>query len=145
MRKFRVYYDPAALKELYSRTPYNLKKDLKDIDEITITSIAEELANEVYYGIERPPTAVTLHWSKKRQAACAKIRVIDVARDAGKSKGYRCIVLVDYVNNCIFLLHLYRHSHGEKDNIDKKSRNMLDQLVEEYAKSLEEYSNRQRV
>lgn len=49
-----------------------------------------------------------------------KIRVLDVARDAGKSNGYRCIVLVDYVNNAVFLLHLYRHGHGESDNITLK-------------------------
>lgn len=140
MNRFSVYYDPAALEELCRRTPYNLKKDLKDIDDLTITSIAEELANEIYSGIQRPPTAVSLHWGKKRQAACAKIRVVDVARDAGKANGYRCIVLVDYVNHCAFLLHLYRHGHGEMDNIDKKAQNMLDKLVDEYEASLEETS-----
>ena len=35
MGTFRVYYDPAALEELCRRTPYNLKKDLKNIDEQT--------------------------------------------------------------------------------------------------------------
>ena len=96
MGTFRVYYDPAALEELCRRTPYNLKKDLKNIDEQTRQEIAEELANEIYLGLDRPPTAVSLHWGRKRQATCAKIRVVDVRRDAGKSNGYRCIVLVDY-------------------------------------------------
>lgn len=138
MDKYFVYCDPDALEELCSRTPYNLKKDLKNIDETTLAKIAEDVANEVYYGIQRPPTIVSLRWSKKRQTACAKIRVVDVARDAGKSNGYRCIVLVDFVNHCIFLLHVYRHGHGEEENIDKKSQNMLDKLVDEYADSLEE-------
>ena len=67
MRTFRVYYDPAALEELCRRTPYNLKKDLKNIDEQTRQEIAEELANEIYLGLDRPPTAVSLHWGRKRQ------------------------------------------------------------------------------
>ena len=46
MGTFRVYYDPAALEELCRRTPYNLKKDLKNIDEQTRQEIAEELAND---------------------------------------------------------------------------------------------------
>ena len=104
MGTFRVYYDPAALEELCRRTPYNLKKDLKNIDEQTRQEIAEELANEIYLGLDRPPTAVSLHWGRKRQATCAKIRVVDVRRDAGKSNGYRCIVLVDYVHSSAFLL-----------------------------------------
>ena len=73
MGTFRVYYDPAALEELCRRTPYNLKKDLKNIDEQTRQEIAEELANEIYLGLDRPPTAVSLHWGRKRQATCAKI------------------------------------------------------------------------
>ena len=129
MRTFRVYYDPATLEELCRRTPYNLKKDLKNID--------EELANEIYLGLDRPPTAVSLHWGRKRQATCAKIRVVDVRRDAGKSNGYRCIVLVDYVHSSAFLLHIYRHAHGEAENISRSDRNQLDGLVDEYERSLE--------
>ena len=122
MGTFRVYYDPAALEELCRRTPYNLKKDLKNIDE---------------QGLDRPPTAVSLHWGRKRQATCAKIRVVDVRRDAGKSNGYRCIVLVDYVHSSAFLLHIYRHAHGEAENISRSDRNQLDGLVDEYERSLE--------
>ena len=47
MGTFRVYYDPAALEELCRRTPYNLKKDLKNIDEQTRQEIAAALANEI--------------------------------------------------------------------------------------------------
>lgn len=137
MEKFCVYYDPVALEELGKYTPYNLKKDIKDIDEETLADIAKDIADEIYQGLDRPPTAVALRWSKKRQAACAKIRVVDVDRDAGKSNGYRSIVLVDYVHNSAFLLHLYRHGHGEDENISKSDRNMLNKLVEEYAQSLE--------
>lgn len=145
MATFNVYYDPVALEELSSRTPYNLKKDLKDIDEDTIAKIAEEIGNEIQKGLNRPPIAVALHWGRNRKAAYAKIRTVDVARDSGKSGGYRCIVLVDYVNTSAFLLHLYRHSHGESENIDRKSRNKLDKLVDEYAESLEERAKKQPV
>ena len=145
MDKISVYHDPTELEELYSRTPYNLKKDLKDIDRETINQIAEEIANEIKKGIDRPPTSVALRWGLKRKVACAKIRTVDVARDSGKSGGYRCIVLVDYVNKSAFLLHLYRHGHGEKDNIDKKSQNMLNKLVDEYTTSLDEQIKKQPV
>ena len=145
LNKISVYCDPAGLEELHSRTPYNLRKDLKDIDDDTIAQIAEELGNEIKEGLNRPPTAVALRWGKNRKAACAKIRTVDVARDSGKSGGYRCIVLVDYVNNSAFLLHLYRHGHGENDNIDRKSRNMLDKLVDEYSASLEQQAKKQLV
>lgn len=140
MDKISVYYDPSALKELWSRTPFNLKRDLKNIDEQTIAKIAEDIGNEIKNGIERPPVAVTPYWGKKRRTAWAKIRTIDVARDSGKSSGYRCIVLVDYVNRSAFLLHLYRHGHGEDKDIDKRAKNMLKALVDEYTESLEEQS-----
>ena len=142
MEKFSVYYDPSALEELSQYTPYNLKKDLKNIDEGTLADIAEEIANEIYQGLDRPPTAVALRWSKKRQTACAKIRVVDVNRDAGKSNGYRSIVLVDYVHHSAFLLHLYRHGHGENDNISKRDQNTLNKLVDMYAQSLEASSKK---
>ena len=143
MGVFRVYYDSDALEELYRLTPYNLKKDLKGIDEETLTKIAEELVNEIKQGIDRPPTATSLHWGRKRKVACAKIRTIDVAREAGKSHGYRCIVLVDKVRRSAFLLHLYRHGHGEKDNISQDAQNKLKKLVDEYTVSLEEWEKRQ--
>ena len=142
MEKFSVYYDPDELEELGRHTPYNLKKDLKNIDEDTLTDIAEDIANEIHQGLDSPPTAVALRWSKKRQAACAKIRVVDVNRDAGKSNGYRSIVLVDYVHHSAFLLHLYRHGHGENDNISRSDQNMLNKLVDMYAQSLEASSKK---
>ena len=49
-----------------------------------------------------------------------------------KSNGYRCIVLVDYVHSSAFLLHIYRHAHGEAENISRSDRNQLDGLVDEY-------------
>lgn len=136
MNTFKVYYDPQGLKELLEQTPFNLAKDLKKLDKTTIESIAEEIANELQYEISHPPVISILHWGKKRQAASAKIRVVDVARDAGKSSGYRCIVLIDCINNAVFLLHLYRHSHGEDENISKKAQNQLKKLVDEYEESL---------
>ncbi len=142
MEKFSVYYDPDDLEELCQYTPYNLKKDLKNIGKDTLTDIAEEIANEIHQGLDRPPTAVALRWSKMRQTACAKIRIVDVKRDAGKSHGYRSIVLVDYVHHSAFLLHLYRHGHGENDNISKQDKNALDKLVDMYAQSLEASSKK---
>ena len=137
MSKFSVYYNPEDLEPLYSLSPYNLKRDIKTIDRTELDRIAEEIGNEVRNGINRPPATTALYWAINRKAAYEKIRVLDVARDAGKSNGYRCIVLVDYVNNAVFLLHLYRHGHGESDNISRKDQNTLRSLVDEYVASLE--------
>ena len=46
-------------------------------------------------------------------------------------------VLVDYVHSSAFLLHIYRHAHGEAENISRSDRNQLDGLVDEYERSLE--------
>ena len=73
---------------------------------------------------------------KERKAAWVKIRIEDVQRDAGKSNGYRCIVLVDMMNRHAFLLHLYRHSHGERDNISSREENKLKKLVNDYVEAL---------
>ena len=138
MSKFSIYYDPDSLKPLCEKSPFKLKKDLKGIDQETLDEIAEEIVNEIYNGLDSRPSAKALYWGKERKAACAKIRVLDIARKEGKSHGYRCVVLVDYKSCCIFLLHLYRHSHGEDKNISTKDKNKLKELVDEYILSLEQ-------
>ena len=35
------------------------------------------------------------------------------------------------------MLHIYRHAHGEAENISRSDRNQLDGLVDEYERSLE--------
>lgn len=138
MAKFSIYYTPEEIEELCRLSPFNLKKDLKAIDKAEIDRIAEEIGNEVYNGIERPPTTVALYWAKGRKAAYAKVRAIDVGRKSGKSGGYRCIVLVDYINNAIFLLHIYRHGHGEGDDILDTDNKKLRKLVDAYVEALKE-------
>lgn len=142
MSTFRVYHDPDTINKHFSElSPFNLKQDLKGISKDTISNISEEIANELYNGINRPPNIIPLYWGKNRDAACAKIRAIDVARDAGKSHGYRCITLVDMVHKSAFLLHIYRHGHGENENISKRDKNALKRLVNKYVESLEKMNN----
>ena len=138
MDKFAVHCSPddEAMEELLSRTPFNLKKDLKGMSDELIQEIAEEIANDLHHDIDRPPNLVARFIGKGRKAAWVKIRIVDVQRDAGKSHGYRCIALVDMVHRHAFLLHLYRHSHGERDNISDRDENKLKALVEEYTESL---------
>lgn len=136
MAKFSVYYDPEGLEQLDEMSPFNLKKDLKGIEKSEIYRIAEEIGNGIYNGVDRPPVFTVLYWGNSRKAASVKIRVLDVARNAGKSNGYRCIVLVDYINNCAFLLHVYRHGHGESENISQVKQNKLKKLVDDYVASL---------
>ena len=127
--------------ELIKRSPFNLKKDLKEISKESIQSISEEIANELLKGINRPPTTVVRYLAKLKNAAWVKIKTIDVKRDVGKSNGYRCVLLVDTFNKHAFLLHLYRHGHGEDEDIDRKSENKLKRLVDEYSEALSENQN----
>lgn len=139
MSKFAVHCcpDDEAMQELLQKTPFNLKKDLKGMSDELIKEIAEELGNELQHGIDHPPSLVAPFVGKGRKAAWVKVRILDVQRESGKSNGYRCIALVDMINRHAFLLHLYRHGHGEDKNISKKDKNKLKALVEEYVDSLE--------
>ena len=139
MNHFVVYYDPDGIDHLKQYSPFNLRKDIKEagmsFDELE--EISKHIGDELYYGIHRPPTLVRLFENGK--AACVKVKTVDVKRDSGKSNGYRCILLVDQVNFRAFLLHIYRHGHGEDKNISKTENNQLKKLVEKYTKDLEKY------
>ena len=134
MNKFSVYYDPEGMDEICKRSPYNLKKDLKHISEEERKRIAQNVADELYQGANRPPVTAMMYWGLGRKAAYGKIRVVDVENDDGKSNGYRCITLVDMVNNRAFLLHVYKH--GNDDKITNQDKNKLKKLVDEYVESL---------
>lgn len=134
--KYSVHFDPNEMEELNALSPFNLKNDLKVISPESILLIAEEIANELITGINRPPNIIARYWGKNNLTAWVKIKTLDLERNAGKSNGYRCIVLVDTLNKHAFLLHIYRHAHGEDKNIDKKSENKLKKLVDEYSKAL---------
>lgn len=137
MSKISVHYDADELAELWEKTTYNLKKDTKNISEEELADIAVEIANEIENGIDRPPTTTAIYWAKERKGAYAKIRVTDIKRNTGKSGGYRCIVLVDYVNNAAFLLHIYRHDKGVDNELTHRAKNKLKDLVDEYITALE--------
>jgi len=137
LMKYSVYMKPEGLEEIHNLSPFSLRKDLKELSDAVIYDIGEEIANELLLGINRPPNAILGHLSARKNAAWVKIKTMDIERDAGKSNGYRCIVLVDTVNHYAFLLHIYRHSHGEDLNISKKEKNQLKKLVEEYAGSMD--------
>ena len=134
MSKFSVYYDPDGMEEICKRSPFNLKKDLKNISDEEIKRIARNVADELYLGAERPPVTSVMYWGLGRKAAYGKIRTVDVEHSDGKSNGYRCITLVDMVNHCAFLLHVYKH--GKDDIISQKDKNQLKKLVNEYVESL---------
>ena len=138
MATYRVYCDPENMQELCALSPFNLIKDLKNIQEDELNNILTEIGNELHYSVNNPPTVAPLYWSKERRASYSKIRVMDVSRTAGKSNGYRCIVLVDTKIKSAFVLHIYRHGHGEDKNISKHEKNKLRILVDEYVKSMNE-------
>ncbi len=136
MTTYRIYYDPEGMQELCALSPFNLKNDLKNISEEELNSILEELANELQKNGAPPPAIVPLYWGIGRKAGYGKIRVVDVGRSAGKSNGYRCIALFDIDNKFVFLLHVYRHGHGEDKNISQKDKNKLRNLVDQYIESM---------
>lgn len=136
MTTYRVFCDPDGMQELCALSPFNLKNDLKGITKDELEDILEEIGNELRYSVNHPPTVIARYWGKGRRALYSKIRVMDVARFAGKSNGYRCIVLIDLENNYAFVLHIYRHAHGEDKNISRKEENMLRILVDEYVNSM---------
>ena len=135
MGKIGVYCEAEKTADLWKKTNYNLKNDLKDIDEDELNEIAVEIGNEIENGLDRP-TATAIYWGNKRRANYAKIRIIDEKRDTGKSGGYRCIVLVDYVNDAAFLLHIYRHSQGRDNELTARDKVKLRKLVDEYIDAL---------
>lgn len=136
MCKFSVYCDPDGMEELCSYSPYNLKKDLKDIEQDELDTIMENVANELYHGPHRPPVSSMMYWGKERKAAYGKIRVVDIKNDSGKSSGYRCVVLVDMKNYRGFILHIYKHGKKKDDDISSEERKQLRELVDEYVESL---------
>ena len=129
-----MYYDPEGMEDICKLSPYNLKKDLKDISEDEIQRIAEGVANELYNGVHRPPVTSMMYWSGNRKAAYGKIRTVDVTQGDGKSNGYRCITLVDMINHCAFILHVYKH--GKNDKITQLEKNELKNLVNKYVEAL---------
>lgn len=136
MNSFSVHCEPETIEEFKDLSPFNYKKDIKDIPREELYAIAEEIGHELIYGIHRPPNLVRRYLSKFHDAAWVKIKTVDLRRDAGKSNGYRCIVLLDLKNYHAYLLHIYRHGHGEDKNISEKDENKLKNLVEEYSKEL---------
>ena len=136
MANYSVHYDPDEMRELCDLSPYNLKREIKSISESELERIAEEIGNALRQGLDRPKLTPVLHWDPFRRVGWAKIRVVDIMNDAGKSNGYRCVVLVDTKNNHAFLLHLYKHGSPKDDNIDRGAKNQLNHLVDEYASSL---------
>lgn len=136
MSKFSVYCDPDGMEELCRLSPFNLKKDLKSINKEELNKILENVANELYQGVQRPPASSMMYWSPDRKAAYGKIRTVDVEHDDGKSNGYRCIALVDMINYRAFVLHIYKHGKGKDDDVSDNAKNKLKNLVNEYVQSL---------
>ena len=135
MSKWKVYYNPEELKELYSRTSYNLKKDIKDIKEEQLQDISEEIARQLHFGFVKGSTEI--YFGKKRKASYAKIRIIDCKKEEGKSSGFRCIVLIDYTHEAAFMMHLYKHGKKAADRIKQGEKNKLKALVDDYIESIE--------
>ena len=135
LMEYSVIYDFNVIDENFgSLSPYNLSKDCKGVSATELADIANNIVDELKYG-PRTPAYVHIYKSKKdKDVSYSKIRCADKTRNEGKSKGYRCVILVDNKLHVGYLLHLYKHSSGE-DDISKKDKNTLKNLVESYVQS----------
>ena len=135
--KYSVVSDFRTVQEQFKDlSPYNIIKECKDlsIEEKDYDQIANEIADELANGSGRPANT-DLYITSNRKASFAKIKIVDINTNNGKSKGFRCIVLNDKENKIGYLLHIYKHAQGI-DNISDKEKNCLRKLTEEYVKSL---------
>lgn len=138
-RSYTIISDSVIIqKEFAEYTPFNLINDIKEqnLKEKDLELISVNLADEIKLGFGRKSCAA-VYWGYMRKANWAKIKVVDVNRSTGKSHGFRCIVLVDDINFIGYLLHIYRHGHGENENISNRQHRMLNRLVDEYIDSIE--------
>ena len=135
--QYSIVLDAEVIDEQFSAySPYNLKKDIKHLSEEELETIGLKLVNELKIGPHSPVYVEIYNCKKERKINFSKIRVGDEKRKGGKSNGYRCILLIDNIHKYGYLLHIYRHSHGENDNIRDSDKNKLKCLVEEYYKSI---------
>ena len=131
--KYSIVCDAEIIDEqFHGLSPFNLKNDVKNINEAQLNHIAENIANELVYG-PHGKTNVVIYKSKVSfKVNYSKIRCEDNVKKKGKSGGFRCIVLVDNIIHYGIILHIY--SHSETDDISKKEENCLKKLVEAYVK-----------
>lgn len=136
METYYIHYDPDDMDDLIKISPFNLRKDIKSLEDGEIDSIAEELANELHIGINRSPTVSPGSFSPDRRVTWVKVRIDDIGRKKGKSNGYRCISLVDLYHRHAYILHIYRHGKGEDKDISKTAKNQLKTMVIQYSDEL---------
>lgn len=137
MKSFAVHYDPEDLTDLNELSPFNLKHDIKDLSSQELIDIAESIASELLISLNHPPTVVLKYSTNDKSVSWLKVRTEDQQRHTGKSNGFRCIVLVDNKNKHAYLLHLYRHGHGEDKNISHSDENQLKEMVKKYHQELQ--------
>ena len=134
-KSYKVSCDADAIDAAFVDSPFNLKRDTKGFQEEEINRIEKDVADELAYG-PHGETYVERYYSKiSRLITYSKVRVEDKKRDRGKSGGYRCVVLVDNKNQIGYILHIYRHGHGE-DNIHRKEEKVIGKIVDEYASAV---------
>ena len=133
--KYEIVIDPMTIEKELSLSPYNLKKDMKDINNNDEKAIVSGLRYELINGPGRGSYAICYKCKRDIRIHYAKIRVPDEKRNRGKSGGYRVISLIDSDIQYCFVLHIYRHAHGEDNDISKNDKNSLEKLVEEYYNS----------
>lgn len=135
--EFSVVNDADIIGSEFQGTSFSLKKDLKDITQDELNELSLEIADELTNS-PRPPASVIISKSNKHnEISCMKMRIRDAKRGNGKSKGYRIYLIVDKINYYAYVLHIYRHEHGEKADISQKDKNILRVLLNEYSNNID--------
>ena len=121
--KYLVIIDPKKVDLLFQNIlPFNLKKDLKIINDIPDYKIADEIRAVLQGKVHgKAYTEISYQIYKGKKISISKVRLTDLKQQKGKSGGLRCIALVDdYTLRCI-ILHIY--SKNIKEDITKKEEN----------------------
>ncbi len=135
MANYYVILDPEVNIEVFgSDTPFNLKKDIKNLQKETV----ERIVGEIGASLEQKLKVSVLYESRVNNltVSCIKMRIIDDNNNKGKSSGFRCIVIVDEIRKWCIVLHIFKKS--DKLNISNDENNKLKKLFNKYVKSLKD-------
>lgn len=136
---YTIVIDPHINEYEFELSPYNLKKDIKGMTTGKQKSIATSITYELMNGPGRPSYSICYRCQNDIRIHYAKIRISDSDSNKGKTGGYRIISLIDDDIKYCFVLHIYKHAHGEDNDISKSDKNLLEKLVEEYYKCKSNY------
>jgi mRNA-degrading endonuclease RelE of RelBE toxin-antitoxin system len=146
MSPIELIVDESAADSFYSQifennSPISLKKDYKNLFGKDYPSIVESwIIRNLYLVITKSPNSLIKLQGIKltdHKTFITKVRLPDHSSKSGKSGGYRCLVLIDFINNRAILLHIYKKKgRSQKDDITPEEKKALSKVHQVYRQSL---------